>query len=106
MKNKDGIHGQLLVNHLLDGVGRDRVAFPVDGALRHNDDVQPLACLPGMRTVLRLPKTKTLRSQARVEIFEQFQDFENQNQKMQLASLVPAWHRAPPSNWSPVGTRG
>ena len=46
MKNEDGIHGQHLVNHLLDGVGRDRIAFPVDGPLCHNDDVQPLACLP------------------------------------------------------------
>ena len=103
MKNEDGIHAQLLVDHLLDGVGGNRVAFPVNGALRHNDDVQPLACLPGIANNFKTPKNKKIKKSS---LREKFQDFENQNPKMKLASLVPAWHRAPPSNWSPVGTRG
>ena len=61
MKNEDGIHGQHLVNHLLDGVGRDRIAFPVDGPLCHNDDVQPLACLPGNENNFKTSKNKNLK---------------------------------------------
>ena len=61
MKNEDGIHGQHLVNHLLDGVGRDRVAFPVDGSLCHNDDVQPLACLPANADNFKTLKNKNLK---------------------------------------------
>ena len=61
MKNEDGIHGQLLVNHLLDSVGRDRVAFPVDGSLCHNDDVQPFACLPANANNFKTLKNKNLK---------------------------------------------
>ena len=60
MKNLDGIHGQLLIDHLFDGVGRDRVALPVDGALRHNDDVQPLTCLPANENNFKTPQKQKL----------------------------------------------
>ena len=58
--DEDGIHAQLLVDHLLDGVGGDRVALPVDGSLCHNDDVQPLACLPGNANNFKTPKNTNL----------------------------------------------